>query len=477
MKTSVAMTAELDEQLRRHAASDRDQEDATFVLWSDATGETRRSVLLREALWPNAGDRRLHGNVEIEPAYFERALAEARATDSGLALVHGHPRGHGWQGLSRDDHTTESGFAGAVLAATGRPLVGMTAAGDGSWSGRFYERTSVRRYEARQTSSVRSLGDRLRISYNPQLEPAPLFRPELIRTVSAWGSAAQADLMRLRVGVVGCGSVGDLVAEALARVGVRRITLLDFDYVKIHNLDRLVHARRRDARRRRRKVEVTAQALKAGATAGGFEVRALPYSVIENEGFRAALDCDLLFSCVDRPWPRQILNALAYAYLIPVVDGGIVVEAKPDGRLRGAHWRAHVATPGRACLLCLGQFDPADVTAEMAGDLDDPSYILGLPPEHRLRRNENVFPFSLATAGHEILQALGLVITGRDVGQLDYDFVTGNPAREWRACNANCPYDRMTARGSDVVEIAPSRHPAAEARRAESGRWWRRFLT
>jgi molybdopterin/thiamine biosynthesis adenylyltransferase len=38
-----------------------------------------------------------------------------------------------------------------------------------------------------------------------------------------------------------------LVAEALARVGVERITLLDFDTVEMHNLDRLLHARQRDA--------------------------------------------------------------------------------------------------------------------------------------------------------------------------------------------------------------------------------------
>jgi tRNA A37 threonylcarbamoyladenosine dehydratase len=45
----------------------------------------------------------------------------------------------------------------------------------------------------------------------------------------------------LRVGVIGGGSVG-----ALARTGVQRVRLIDFDAVERHNLDRLVHATRRD---------------------------------------------------------------------------------------------------------------------------------------------------------------------------------------------------------------------------------------
>lgn len=62
----------------------------------------------------------------------------------------------------------------------------------------------------------------------------------------------------------------------------------------------------------------------------------------------------MLISCVDRPWPRWILNMIAYAHLVPVIDGDILARVTPDGRPLHIDWRIHTVGPGRACLLCLG---------------------------------------------------------------------------------------------------------------------------
>ena len=44
------------------------------------------------------------------------------------------------------------------------------------------------------------------------------------------------------IGIIGLGSVGSMVAEALARMGMEKFVLIDFDKVEPHNLDRLVGA-------------------------------------------------------------------------------------------------------------------------------------------------------------------------------------------------------------------------------------------
>jgi hypothetical protein len=453
-----------------HLVRDDGQEDLCFGLWSPSQGQGRMTALVQDLLLPQDGERRVHGNASFLPGYFQRVLGAAAAAGAGLAFLHSHPA-PGWQDMSRDDVVAEEGHAAAARGATGLPLLGLTMGNDGAWSARLWEKVGPRRYERRWCRSVRVVGKRLVVTYHPELAPAPAFRPELARTVSAWGPYNQAQLARLHVGVIGAGSVGALVAEALARMGVARIRLLDFDAVQPHNLDRLLFATRADAAGRRSKVDVLAAALRESATADEFTVEPLEWSVVEEEGFRAALDCDVLFSCVDRPWPRSALNFVAYAHLIPIVDGGILLETRPGNRgLRGADWRAHVAAPTRRCLECLGQYDAGLVQAEREGYFDDPAYIAGLPADHPMRRNENVFAFSLAAASLEMLQLLSMVVAPGGVanpGAQMHHFVTGAIDRDERPCNDNCFYKGMVARGDRAGLCVTGRRRVAEEARRE----------
>ena len=280
----------------------------------------------------------------------------------------------------------------------------------------------------------------------------------------------QADLARLRIGVIGLGSVGSIVAEALARMGIEHIRLLDFDAVELLNLDRVLHATAEDAREGLAKVVVAQRALSASATAADPRVDALEWSVVEEEGFRAALDCDVLFSCVDRPWPRAALNLIAYAHLIPAVDGGIIVSRTESRRMRGADWRAHIAGPGRRCLECLGQYDPALVQSEREGRFDDPEYMAHLADEDPLRRNENVFAFSIGCAALEIGQFLSMVVAPGGIasyGAQMYHFAVGTLEHDECACNLNCLYSGpWLAKGETIGIVVTAPHQIAEDARA-----------
>ncbi len=366
----------------------------------------------------------MHGNASFLPPFVERAISEAMAAGGGLAFLHSHG-GPGWQDMSDGDVAAEQSLAAQARAATGRPLVGLTLGTDGAWSARFE------------------------------------------RTISSWGLAAQADLARLRVGVIGAGSVGSMVAEPLARTGIQRIRLLDFDGIEERNLDRLLHATAADIGRA--KVTVLAAGITRGATANAFTADAQEWSVVEEEGFRLALDCDVLFSCVDRPWPRSAMNLIAYAHLIPVIDGGIQVGVTARRTLKRADWRAHVAAPSRRCLECLGQYDPGAVAAERDGFFDDPKYIEGLPADHAIRANENVFGFSMSAASFEVLQFLTMVIAPMGVaspGAQHYHFVPGGlDEPDVRGCEENCLYPSLVARGDTTGIEVTAKHAVAEQRR------------
>jgi hypothetical protein len=473
------MTEPIDAELRAHLIRPDGQEDVCFALYWPSEGRDRVSALVGHVVLPHEGERFVHGNASFTSDYFLRSLMLARARGAGLALLHSHPIGGGWQSMSEDDVEAEQSHAGQALAATGFPLVGLTLALDRSWSCRRWIRVGRSKYQREDAESVRVVGDRLRLTFNPILRPVPKIDGRLERTVSAWGPAVQADLARLRVGVIGVGSVGSHVAEALARTGIGDLRLIDFDSVEYRNLDRLLHARRLDVSLARSKVEVLGEALVRSASSRQFKVEPLEMSVCEEDGYRAALDCDVLFCCVDRPWPRFVLNVIAYAHLIPVVDGGIFVDAATDPvRMRGADWRAYVAAPGRRCLECAGQYSPGDVDTDRRGDLDDPAYIAALAKNHPARRGENVFAFSVACASLEVLQALTMIIAPAGVGNIGgqhYHMLPGTIDVDPSGCAEGCPYSEVLVGLGEKANVhCTNEHASArieiESRRARQRR-------
>lgn len=466
---SATLTHGTHKVLAAHLLQHARDEDLCFALYRPSTGAARTTAIVSGPIMPRDGEREVHGNASFSGEYFQRAAQIARANDAGLVFVHSHTRrSRGWQGMSPDDVDAETKYAPRAHAMTGLPLVGMTIAGDGAWSARFWEKTSPRDFRRVWCENVRVVGNGpLTVTYHDHLRPRPAFREVLKRTISAWGPDTQADLARLRIGIIGAGNVGAIIGEALARIGIEHIRLIDFDTVKEVNLDRLLHASEFDAYLARAKVFTLARALRRSSTAGSPTIDAFECSVVEEDGFLAALDCDVIFSCVDRPLPRSILNFIAYAHHIPVVDGGIAVRTTGD-RLTSARWRAHIAAPERRCLECLGQYDPALVSVERQGQLDDPHYLKGLPPGHSILANENVFAFGLGAASLEVLQLL-LSVTGLgrgDIGAQEYTMETGTVDIETRDCEPTCIYTHNWAGLGDATPASVTgRHPVAERER------------
>ena len=421
--------------LLQHIRQRKRQEDLCFALWRPSNGTERFSCVICEPILPHDGDRSLMGNVSFTEQYFRRALTDALNQNAGLAVLHSH-LGPGWQDLSADDYASESSFGGRVLAATKLPLVGLTIGMDESWSARLWMRDR-RAFEPQWCSAVRVAGQRLRMSYHPELRPVPVFTERLIRTIGVWGDRGQGDLARLHVVVVGVGSVGSIIVEELARLGVEKVTVVDFDVIEALNLDRILNASVNSIGRL--KVDVAADAFYRHSNAGHPQVRKVDASVAEEGGYMAVLDGDVIFCCVDRHLPRRVLNHVAYAHCIPVIDGGILVRLR-NQRIIGADWHVRTAAPGRRCLECAGAYDPSVVGMEQEGLLDDPSYLAQLDRDDVLLRHENVFPFSTSVASFEILQLAALLLCPiPNLGDQNYHFFTGTLDKaEDCGCETKC---------------------------------------
>ena len=452
MRKEVVLTEASDRTAKAHLLGYLNQgvqqEHLCFGLWYPSLGAERFTAIVAEILLPQPNEVQLHGNASFEGKYLTRATREAKRKGAGLVMMHSHPA-PGWQDLSMPDIFAERDVVAYQAQSTKKPFLGMTIGKDGCWSARFWCRNSDR-MELEWCNKVRiPRQERYQIDWHPSADRPYDSTPMLQRTIETWGIGVQKRIQRLRIGIVGVGSVGAIVAEALARIGVSDITLIDPDRIEVHNLDRFIFGTPRLIGKL--KVRQVKKEIARHSTHENVQIRAIARGIEYEDAYREALDCDLLLSCVDSPVPRDVLNFIAVANGIPVVDAGVAVEVNPKNReFESARWRSHIVIPGNACLRCAGQYSSSDVVAQLDGSLDDPSYIRNLPESER-PQNQNVFPFSLGCASMQVNLMVRYLIAEDwwpRIQRQEYRFVGGETRRANAECQPHCAFRVRQGLGS-----------------------------
>ncbi|MDQ3964706.1 MAG: ThiF family adenylyltransferase [Actinomycetota bacterium] len=476
--TSVAMTAAIAEILRAHVDRPDGQEDISLATYRPSTGATRSTALITSVITPEPGERHVHGNASIEGDYVLRAARIAYEQGEGLALCHSHPGGRGWQSMSGPDFDAEHSFANLVRELTGHPLVGITFAGrDGSWSARHWDHGTGPEVSPTKCDNVRVVGETLEVTWNEEFVPSIGAVRTQRRSVSCWGADIHSNLVRRKVLVVGAGSVGLDVALRLAATGLVNIGVMDFDTVEPANLDRLIGATPADAALGRAKLDVVERLMHSSSTADKPTFTFHDTSICDPNGLAIALDYDVIVCCVDRPWARIVLNQIAYADLVPVIDGGISIDVFDDGKgMRNATWRSHVLRPGRPCLVCNEQVDISEVALDIQGLLDDPSYIAGAGGQRG--EGQNVALLSISAAASLLAQFVSFNVGPGgigDPGPLQYLLSTHTLEHLAHVTRPGCPYESAATVG-DGRQVLTGHHTEAEAlRTARSARPPRRL--
>jgi molybdopterin/thiamine biosynthesis adenylyltransferase len=178
------------------------------------------------------------------------------------------------------------------------------------------------------------------------------------RTIGALGDEATwLRLTRLRVGVVGCGRSGSMVASAVAHLGVRHLTLVDADLVERHNLGE-AGGSLTDKDVGRPKVIAVADHLSDSLGRTGLIVNPIVNSITDLGGLVAVKACDVVFTCVDHDAPRLAAALIAVTHARVLLDVGTSVQVgrperfSAEPRDMGADIRLIV--PGDGCLVCRG---------------------------------------------------------------------------------------------------------------------------
>jgi molybdopterin/thiamine biosynthesis adenylyltransferase len=286
---------------------------------------------------------------------FFNALKRAEEKDFAIAVIHSHPAGK-LQFSRADDTADRELFAIAFnRLSSNRPHLSIIMNRDGD----MFARAHDEELKSHPVALIRCIGKRWR------LDSATTDRPhgiELDRQVRTFGSQSTKVLSQMRIGIVGCGGMGSAVASLLARIGVQRLALFDFDHVEETNLNRLHFSTRFDANLHRLKVDVIGEAI--AAIGLQISVVRLPNHVGDRRAQDALRACDVVFGCTDDHLGRNLLNRLAHFYLIPVIDLGLLIETSEKSGYDVFDGRVTVIQPGYPCQVCRSLISPDRMRAE-----------------------------------------------------------------------------------------------------------------
>jgi tRNA A37 threonylcarbamoyladenosine dehydratase len=133
-----------------------------------------------------------------------------------------------------------------------------------------------------------------------------------------YGPGSLARLAAAHVCVIGIGGVGSWAAEALARSGIGRLTLIDLDHVAESNINRQVHALEATLGQ----AKVLAMKERIAQINPDCRVECIEEFITEENVATLLPQCDAVVDCIDQVKAKAALVALCRQMKLPVVTTG-----------------------------------------------------------------------------------------------------------------------------------------------------------
>jgi ThiF family len=331
-----------------------------------------------------------YGYRALSPKFIHRLITRARDQRLAYLAVHNHgtDTNVGFSSIDMDSH--ERGYPALLQIAKGMP-VGALVAGRRSLQADIWLPGGNRL----QLDEAVLVGQTIsRLTPAPKLSAAQT-SDNYDRQVRMFGKAGQELLARSRVGIVGLGGIGSLVAEYLARLGVGEFCLVDNDRVETTNLSRIVGATTLDAREGTLKVLVTERVIRQAND--GAVIQAVAEDVAKQSTAQELRACDFLFIAADSMRARLVCNAVVHQYLIPAVQLGSKIQADESGALLEVFSVNRPLRPGQGCLWCNQLIDPSVLATEAKTDEERKAQAYGVEEP-----NPSVISLNAVAAAHAV---------------------------------------------------------------------------
>lgn len=177
----------------------------------------------------------------------------------------------------------------------------------------------------------------------------------------ALGEEGQRRVCASRVTICGCGALGTVLANHLARAGVGFIRIVDRDFIEIHNLQRQILFDEADVASNLPKAEAAARKMRA--INSSITVEAVVTDIDHTNILGLVSDADLILDGTDNFETRYLINDAAVKLGKPWIFGGVI----------GSEGQTMTILPGKTpCLRCVVEDSPPPgmtPTCETAGVL------------------------------------------------------------------------------------------------------------
>lgn len=417
--------------LRNSLLTEDGKENAAVLLcgMSQTANERRLLVRRRVDVPRHLYDVREKLHLRVSPRFYNSIVSECEQSGLSPVIVHSHPF-EAEATYSVSDDYGESRLLPVLSsllpnAITASLLITKTSA------------TARHLFRKKFTSltGLKIMGVGAKTLNFKQARKHDSIGPQFERQTLAFGEEGQRVLQSLKVGIVGLGGIGSLVAEQVARVGVSDIILVDDDVIEASNVSRVVGSTPRDVGKNK------AQSLRRHLRSLGVaKIKAITESAIRQDVLLQLRDRDLIFDCVDNDRTRAIINRFSHQYLIPVVDLGTRLDARA-GAVTAAAGRVSIVGNDMTCLRCSHHLSSQRIRAESLpprerAGLYKEGYVMGIDEPV-----PSVISINTVVAGLGVTSGLNLFIglTG-DSGVVEqiYDATSGFVFTADAVHEANC---------------------------------------
>jgi ThiF family len=368
--------------LQAHLFPGDEDEHGAVLLCGWASSARSQRLLVREVVLAEDGISYVpgvRGYRQLTGHFVTQMIRRARDEKLVYLAVHNHGGKNSVRFSAADLRSHERGYP-TLLGLTKQP-VGAIVLADGAVAGDIWISTRTRKPLARTViigSSPSTLGSEPPSS-------AVITDARYSRQTLLYGSEGQSILRQSKVGIVGAGGVGMLIIQALARLGVGHLVVIDPDNVDPTNLPRLPETTRLDAmiwlnnpglparlqklgkRMARPKASVARRIARRANRR--IIIEAIKGNIADDTTAKLLTDCDFIFLAADTMLARDIVNQLAYQYLIPTLQIGSKAVISPETRsVLDTFSVVRTLGPQRGCLRCNGLIDLHRLGEEALGD-------------------------------------------------------------------------------------------------------------